>query len=111
VRFLIDAQLPPALARHLRTLGHDAEHVADLDLASASDKTIWHQAATTGAVLVSKDEDFVTMRALAGTHAPPIVWVRLGNVTRRALIARLVNDLPNLIAALERGEAIVQLSD
>jgi hypothetical protein len=27
VRFLIDAQLPPALARHLAAQEHDAQHV------------------------------------------------------------------------------------
>jgi predicted nuclease of predicted toxin-antitoxin system len=111
VRFLIDAQLPPALARYLRALGHETEHVADAGLAAASDKIVWNHAIATQAVLVSKDEDFVTMRALAGAYAPPIVWVRLGNVTTRALIARLASDLPTLIAALEQGEAIVQLSD
>jgi predicted nuclease of predicted toxin-antitoxin system len=35
MRFLIDAQLPPALARWLSSAGHDAEHVADIGLAGA----------------------------------------------------------------------------
>ena len=29
MRFLVDAQLPPALAVRLRELGHDAEHVLE----------------------------------------------------------------------------------
>ncbi|MGE0592105.1 MAG: DUF5615 family PIN-like protein [Vicinamibacterales bacterium] len=29
MRFLVDAQLPPVLARRLESLGHRAEHVAD----------------------------------------------------------------------------------
>jgi predicted nuclease of predicted toxin-antitoxin system len=29
VRFLIDAQLPPRLAKRLRDLGHDAVHVGE----------------------------------------------------------------------------------
>jgi predicted nuclease of predicted toxin-antitoxin system len=40
VRFVVDAQLPPALARRLEVLGHHAEHVADLSLTSASDNKI-----------------------------------------------------------------------
>jgi predicted nuclease of predicted toxin-antitoxin system len=32
MRFVVDAQLPPALARYLSSLGHDAEHVFDLDM-------------------------------------------------------------------------------
>jgi predicted nuclease of predicted toxin-antitoxin system len=33
MRFLVDAQLPPALARWLAEKGHDARHVADVGLA------------------------------------------------------------------------------
>ena len=40
MRFVVDAQLPPALARRLETLGHTAEHVVDRDMASASDSAI-----------------------------------------------------------------------
>jgi predicted nuclease of predicted toxin-antitoxin system len=32
MRFLVDAQLPPALARHLVAAGHEAQHVADLGM-------------------------------------------------------------------------------
>ena len=35
MRFIIDAQLPPALARWLSERGHDAEHVADQHLEAA----------------------------------------------------------------------------
>jgi len=37
VRCLIDAQLPPALARWLTAEGHDAIHVIDVGLAQAPD--------------------------------------------------------------------------
>jgi predicted nuclease of predicted toxin-antitoxin system len=40
MRFLIDAQLPPAPARRLVELGHDAEHVSDQQLAAATDSQI-----------------------------------------------------------------------
>jgi uncharacterized protein (DUF433 family) len=64
VRFLVDAQLPPALAHHLVELGHEAVHVGDVGLLAARDQDIWRHALAIGAVLVTKDEDFVTMRAL-----------------------------------------------
>jgi predicted nuclease of predicted toxin-antitoxin system len=32
MRFLVDAQLPPALARWLAAQGHEAAHVGDLGL-------------------------------------------------------------------------------
>ncbi|MDP8924888.1 MAG: DUF5615 family PIN-like protein [Chloroflexota bacterium] len=80
MRFLVDAQLPPALARWLVERGHAAEHVADLGMAGASDGTIWDRAATTGAVVLTKDEDFALRWAVAG-EGPAVVWLRCG--TRR----------------------------
>jgi predicted nuclease of predicted toxin-antitoxin system len=41
MRFIVDAQLPPALARWLAAKGHEAEHVADLQMEAASDAAIW----------------------------------------------------------------------
>lgn len=41
MRFLVDAQLPPALARLLASHGHVAEHVADIGLRDADDSPIW----------------------------------------------------------------------
>lgn len=41
MRFVIDAQLPPALARLQIRRGHTAEHVADIGLRDADDSPIW----------------------------------------------------------------------
>ena len=76
MRFVVDAQLPPALARRLEILGHTAEHVADRGMASASDNTIRDYAASVGAVIVTEDEDFAIRRVL--TEGPAVVWLRLG---------------------------------
>jgi uncharacterized protein (DUF433 family) len=38
MRFIVDAQLPPALARLLASNGHEAEHVANRNMASVPDK-------------------------------------------------------------------------
>ena len=111
MRFLVDAQLPPALARHLTAIGHEAEHVGDVGLLTASDERIWDYAAAAGAVLVSKDEDFVTMRALSGHGGPAVIWVRIGNTTRRALIERFEAAFAAIAEALKRGETVIQISD
>jgi predicted nuclease of predicted toxin-antitoxin system len=42
--FLVDAQLPPLLARWLIEHGHQAEHVSDIGLQSSSDRQIWEYA-------------------------------------------------------------------
>ena len=61
MRFLVDAQLPPALARWLTERGHDAFHVFDVGMGRAGDQEIWNHAAAINAVIVTKDEDFVTL--------------------------------------------------
>ena len=64
MRFLVDAQLPPALARRIEALGHSADHVFDSGLTTASDHAIRAHAAKIGAVIVTKDEDFAIHRLL-----------------------------------------------
>lgn len=41
MKFLVDAQLPPALTRFLVSLGEDAIHVLDAGLLEATDSEIW----------------------------------------------------------------------
>ena len=85
MRFLVDAQLPPALARRLAEQGHDAEHVADRQLAAASDAQVWDFALRRDAVIITKDEDFAQRKALAAS-GPRVVWVRIPNTRRRELL-------------------------
>ncbi len=58
MRFLVDAQLPPALAGWLAGNGHQAEHVGAVGLQSASDAAIWDYALREGAAIITKDDDF-----------------------------------------------------
>ena len=108
MKFLIDAQLPPALAGWLIERGHDAVHVADIGLMSATDRTIWDRVTQIEAAIVTKDEDFVTLRLEIG-KGPTVVWVRIGNCRRAELLKTFDNLLPALLAALDRGESIVEV--
>ena len=108
MRFLVDAQLPPALARWIASNGHQAEHVADLDMANASDRNIWQQALDTNAVIVSKDADFAELTVLR-SEAPQVVWIRLRNTRRQALLNWFEALFPRIIDALERGEKLIEI--
>lgn len=77
MRFLVDAQLPVALARWLSSVGHPSKHVMDCELLHASDSEIWKFAAEAGLTIVTKGEDFALRRNPAAT-GPTIVWVRKG---------------------------------
>lgn len=108
MRFLVDAQLPPALARWLASQGHHADHVGDLGLAAATDRVIWDRALADGSVIISQDEDFAQRHALSA-DGPAVVWVRLPNGRRRDLLSSFDAILPSLLAALERGERLIEV--
>jgi predicted nuclease of predicted toxin-antitoxin system len=105
--FLVDAQLPPSLAGALRQAGCEAIHVADLELAAATDRRIWAEALARSAVLVTKDRDFALLRAASNT-GPTILWIRTGNIDNRTLIAQLLHSLERVQSAVNRGEAIIE---
>ncbi|OYY66061.1 DUF5615 family PIN-like protein [Sphingomonas sp. 28-62-11] len=106
MKFLIDAQLPPALCLWLRERGHDAVHVRDIGLLDASDLTIAARAEAAGGVLISKDEDFVVLR-LPDRFA--LLWLRCGNATNQALTAWLAPRWTEIVALLENGERFVEV--
>lgn len=108
MRFLVDAQLPPSLARWLREAGHEAEHVEDVGLRDGSDRAIWAHAMRTGAVIVTKDEDFAARSAQAAL-APVIVWLRVGNTTNHALRAWIEPRWPGIVGLLARGSRLVEV--
>jgi predicted nuclease of predicted toxin-antitoxin system len=108
MRFLVDAQLPPALARWFAAQGHLAQHVADCGLLAASDREIWNFAESIHAVIVTKDEDFAARRANVAA-GPAIVWIRRGNATRHDLLASFEPVSTEVVAAVARGERIVEV--
>jgi predicted nuclease of predicted toxin-antitoxin system len=107
MRFLVDAQLPPALARWLTERGHDAQHVSDFNLGESSDLVIWNKAQILNAVIITKDEDFLRLSLTA--PGPAVVWITMGNTRRVELLARMEKALPQIIAALEAGERVVEI--
>ena len=108
MRFLIDAQLPPALARWLSANGHDAVHVADKGMQAATDRLIWDYALAEGWIIITKDEDFAQRKILM-QHSPAIVWIRWPNTRRQELLTRFETALPAILAALARGETLVEV--
>lgn len=108
MKFLVDAQLPPALAHWLREAGHDAQAVRELGLREASDTVIWQHAKSTGAIIITKDEDFV-LRAQQDPTGPVILWVRIGNATNRMLQAWLLPQLPQITVLIHQGVRLVEI--
>lgn len=108
MKLLIDNQLPEALAVFLSDNGFEARHVRRLGLGMAPDEQIWQFAKTEGYGIVTMDEDFQHLSARFGSP-PQVVWVRLGNVRRQALIGAFSALLADLRTGLDGGTAVVEI--
>jgi predicted nuclease of predicted toxin-antitoxin system len=106
--FLVDAQLPPSLARWITDRGHHAVHVFDLGLHRADDPTVWELALRDGSVIVTKDEDFVDAW-LVSAAPPALLWVRKGNCSNRALLSWIEPLWAEAVRRLDQGERFIEL--
>ena len=88
--------------------GIEARHVRRLGLGAAPDQRIWDFAQAEGFGIATMDEDFQHFAARYG--APPqVVWVRLGNVRKVALLDAFLAVLPDLLAGLENGVPVIEI--
>jgi predicted nuclease of predicted toxin-antitoxin system len=110
VRFVLDAQLPPVLARALREAGYDVWAVRELGLRDAEDSDIWDYALANQAAIISKDQDFAEW-LMSSRTAPVIVWLRIGNTSNRALLAWLLPLWPDIISRIESGDNLVEVRE
>jgi predicted nuclease of predicted toxin-antitoxin system len=109
VKFIVDAQLPPALVQLLRENACEAVAVREIGLRDATDAEIWRYAVQERAVIVTKDEDFAE-RCLYSRDSPVIVWLRIGNTSNQALKRWFVPLLPYIMRRIELGDRLIEVS-
>jgi predicted nuclease of predicted toxin-antitoxin system len=108
VNFLVDNQLPPALARFIESeLKAAAIHVADVGLRDASDADVWRYASAKGLILISKDEDFANM--IINRPTTKLIWVRVGNCRRLFLLDLFLRMWPRIFERLESGDSLIEI--
>lgn len=107
-RFLIDNQLPQALVPWLESKGHRGEHVLALGLAQSSDEAIWLEAAATGSIILSKDEDFARFH-LMRPEKVSVIWFRIGNCRTPALLAILERAWSGIETQLDLDARLIEL--
>ena len=105
MKFLVDNQLPPALARYIsEDLGVETLHVTDVGLRDGTDAIVWNYASSNDLILISKDEDFVTLYSKT-----PLLWVRLGNCRRAHLLSVFKQHWHRIAERFENGEQFIEL--
>lgn len=110
MQFIVDAQLPPRLARFITSQGYPAEHVGDRKGGLIeTDSSIAQRADANGAVVVTKDADFKHSHFAIGTPCLLLV-INTGNISNRDLLTFVGGFLPAVVEAFESCD-LVELYD
>jgi len=82
----------------------------DLDFRDAEDPEIFFAARKAGAVVMTKDGDFVDLVLRHGSP-PQVLWITCGNTSNRRLQEVLTQAWPTAVALLDAGERLVEIGE
>lgn len=106
----IDAQLSPEIATWVSSnFSVQAFALRDLGLRDATDQQIFAAAQKAGAVVMTKDSDFVALVERYGTP-PQVLWLRGGNTSNARLKQVRQATLSPALRLLQAGEALIEIS-
>lgn len=106
MRFLIDESLQRRIGHILVEAGHEAQHVAELDLLGASDDQVLVAAHRDHSVLVTADTDFGNLLALSGDPFPSVILLRRPGRRPEQRAAAILSAL-EVEARLQEGAMVV----
>jgi len=109
VKFLVDANLPPRLCVWLRSQRHEAEHLFDRNLLTATDTQICERGRVKSFIIFSKDVDFYNRALLFGTP-PQVVHVAVGNCSNTRLFSVLASEWDDIERALVSGSRLISIT-
>jgi predicted nuclease of predicted toxin-antitoxin system len=92
------------------TFSVEAVAVRDLGLRGAKDVPIFDAARAAGAVVMTKDNDFVELLNRLGPP-PQVLWVTCGNTSNARLCEILTRVMPTALKLLNQGDRLVEISD
>ncbi|HVW25748.1 MAG TPA: DUF5615 family PIN-like protein [Polyangiaceae bacterium] len=110
MKLFADVNISPRVVEYLRQAGHDAARVTALMDARANDEDVLARAASAGAVLISRDQDFSALVAVSGATAPSLVNVRLSSVDPKVISDAILTVLGEAADEIAGG-AVVTIDD
>ena len=91
IRLLLDENLSERLLPLLAERFPGSRHVRLLGLGGARDTEIWERARQEGDLLVTKDEDFLSLSVARG-FPPKVICLAIGNASNAATAALLLHQ-------------------
>ena len=103
---ILDAQLPPALAVWITEIFEIPCFSAQfLNLRHAEDEEIFAFSKTKNAIVITKDDDFVSLLNRFGSP-PKVIWLTCGNTSKNRLKEIFEANLASALTLLETNDLV-----
>jgi predicted nuclease of predicted toxin-antitoxin system len=89
MKLLLDQGMPRGAVAHLRLLGYQIDHVAEIGLDQADDPLILEFARQNSLIVVTHDADFHALLALSNADAPSVIRFRVEGLKSAELATKL----------------------
>ena len=110
MKLLLDENLSRRIVPFLQTDFPGSAHVALLGMERVDDLEIWQYAKDNDFAIVSRDSDFQERSLIAG-HPPQVVWLKIPNHSKTAVLNILIEHRAEIEKALlHENRACVEIS-
>lgn len=109
MKLLLDENLSRRLVPFLQHDFPGSSQVVLLGLESANDTQVWQAAKDQGFVIVTRDADFEELSLVWG-QPPQVIWLKTQNQTRAATLKISLENRKTIEAALDAGQACVEVT-
>jgi predicted nuclease of predicted toxin-antitoxin system len=110
MKFIVDTQLPPALASFISNKGYDCIHTIFYEEGHLlKDKEIISIAISEGRAIITKDADFKDNFIAKGTP-PEVLYLTFGNSTNQELLSYFKSHLNRVMELFTSGAEFVEFN-
>lgn len=104
MKLLLDENLSERLLPRLQEAFPGSAHIRALSLGGAADATLWTDAAENDFLLVTKDEDFLSLSVRRG-FPPKVICLAIGNVSNALTADCLLSQAMEIERFVQHPEA------